>query len=395
MIDLSKDYIGPGDMVLVIPEMNDQSMSLYFSPNATWKALETEQGIVRSLPDDNKKQMASYYPKFIREKTAYSSPFIPSGVYGRVNFNNYGDIQYLQRANDGTPILDHNQPISLRQKNRMALHYDAGMPISFSVRPDDAFLTYLNNFSSMVSEKGAKLFYSWPSVNSAGMIDQNIETEAQDLYWFFRSKLSFPIVGNPLDFAMDPRWFYDTNFHLNDAGATYRTILFNEYLGMQLGLAPKQRPFTPAMPDYPTAEELNGTSESAQYFTYGEFDGKLVVSGMTQEGKALDMILLPAVKENRTIAALFKDALSGSSLRSISIPATYSMLQNGCFANASNLLEVHLLNSDPSSLTVNYMGGLFEGANSALKVFVPKGSLGNYKSDYNWSIYSDFLVEEL
>ena len=53
MLDLAIDSVGKGDIVFIIPEISEQSMSLYFNPISTLKAVEDNFNIINKLPKEN------------------------------------------------------------------------------------------------------------------------------------------------------------------------------------------------------------------------------------------------------------------------------------------------------------------------------------------------------
>ena len=64
-------------------------------------------------------------------------------------------------------------------------------------------------------------------------------------------------------------------------------------------------------------------------------------------------------------------------------------IADGAFYNCSNLATVIMKNVSPPTLYNNPFGA----ANPNLQIFVPKGSLEQYKNDFWWSDYEDYLKE--
>ena len=87
-------------------------------------------------------------------------------------------------------------------------------------------------------------------------------------YDFLRGQLDFPILGDPHSCILDPEWFYDTNFHLNESGRQLNTRNLTRDLKAQLG---DTTPTEIAVPDPPapaTAETALGDNSDADCFTF-------------------------------------------------------------------------------------------------------------------------------
>ena len=154
MMDLALPFVGEGDMVFLIPETNSQSMSLYFSPVSTWKAIDTERDIYDYLPSDNQSSMQGNYFNYINEKKEFSEPIPGSGIYQRKNFNDHFDFEYLDDEGN-----------SLRSQNTMSQHYDPSMTIDFnSELLNDSFAEYANQYNSLVAQQGG-VFVFWIQPN--------------------------------------------------------------------------------------------------------------------------------------------------------------------------------------------------------------------------------------
>ena len=253
MIDLSKEYINNGDIVIISPEISSQSMSLYFNPINTLKALEDKLSIIKDLPKDNKKEVINSTFEFVRERRQYSEPIVSTGVYQRKNFNQYGDIYYTEK--DSNDIL-------LRSQNRMgSLHYDPSMLVDFSFELDNEFINYLNDFKNYIYDRKANIYFAFSPVNELSTIQKGEELKiaTSNFYWNLKNKLNMEVIGNPMEYVMDAHYFYDSNYHLNDNGAILRTRLFAQDLYRDI--FEKYENVTieePEMPEYPKIEIEGG-----------------------------------------------------------------------------------------------------------------------------------------
>ena len=204
MMDLAIDSINEGDLVFVIPEINEQSMSLYFNASATLKAIEDDFSILNKIDSNNRNSVYAEYFNFISERGKYKEIIEPGEtVYRRDSFNKYGDISY-----------------AFADKNIMMLHYDPTMKVDFNLKINDEFASYVNAFARRVEKKKAACFYTWSPVNNLSTDNSGLD----DFYWNVRKALNMHVVGNPEEFIFDNHYFYDSNFHLNNSGAKLRTL---------------------------------------------------------------------------------------------------------------------------------------------------------------------------
>ena len=386
MIDLSKSFINEGDMVFVIPEINSQSTSLYFNPNATWKALDEDKGLIKYLPTNEQNQMIGTYPSFVSESLGYETIIDPGeSVYRRDNFEAHGDISYTKIDEDGNII-------SLRDKNVMKSKRFVDPKISFN--KDDVskeFINYLNEYSMELTRKGASLYYSFSPVNDLSLSSN--EEEILNYYWYLKENLSFDVIGNPNEYIIDSHYFYDTNFHLNDSGSIYRSYYFVKDIYRDILKENKKPAFKiPKMPDYPPIDIIDADDdETAQYFELEENETGYLLKKINDNAKDFKTIRLPAIYNHKYVTDISWHTFENSSLEEITVPDSYSSFKNGSFDNCLSLKKVYLEKLRPNELVVDYLGGLINNVNPEFKFMVPFSSLNDYRTDYNWQFYSSYL----
>lgn len=384
MLDLALDNIKTGDMVFVIPEINSQSTSLYFNPEATLKALEDDQGIISKLPKNDRGLVYGEYFNFVSSRGKYHKMIEPTGVYQRKNFNKYGDIEYLGKDESGNVI-------SLRTQNQMTSKRFIDPVVNYNT--DDIavdFIDYLNDYAKKVNKKGAKLYYEFSPVNELSFKGE--EKEVINYYWYLREKLDFDVVGNPLDYLIDPHYFYDSNFHLNDSGAILRTHTFINDIYRDIFKQSKVPSFDiPAQPDYPYVEKLDEDNDPiCEQCEFIELDSGYCLGKFTNKDN-LKELTLPMVYNHRYITGIAKNAFEGSNLETITVPESYTYFENEAFDNCLSLTKVYLTQKDPSLLSVDFTGGLIKNVSEAFKFYVPSSSYQAYLTDYNWQFYKHYL----
>lgn len=381
MMDYALDAINEGDLVFVIPEINSQSTSLYFSGDATLKAIEDNMNLVWRLPKNNQDVVIGNYFNFVNERDKFDKIIEPTGVYQRKNFNNYGDIAYSDRDENGIPF---------RSVNRMAIHYDPTMMVDYSYDIDQSFLDYLNQYNDKVLDKNATLYYAFSPVNELAVLNKE---DAVNYYWQLRQGLQCKVIGNPLDYIIDAHYFYDSNFHLNDSGSILRTYYFVEDLYREVFLESKKPSFDkPDMPLYIDENVLGEDSETAPYFNYVEYEDSLLISSVVNEHLADENIVLPSVANGKKVVGIDKDAFKGTvNLDNLIIPKTINILMDGCFGN-SPITKIYIETYNPSDIIVSYTGSMTDGVTLGFKIYIHTEAYTSFTTDYYWGAYTEYFA---
>ena len=97
MLDLSKGAIKEGDIIIIAPETDAQTYSLYFNAESAWQACDSDFSILTKMSRKDFAAMLGGFWKYSAQKLKYyraDSPLDPSGVYNRKSFDEYGDIVF-------------------------------------------------------------------------------------------------------------------------------------------------------------------------------------------------------------------------------------------------------------------------------------------------------------
>lgn len=378
MMDLASDYISEGDVVIVAPELDAQTFSLYFNAQSVWQAAESDKSILTGVDSDNMGDMLGGYWKYITGKfSSYqkNAPD-PTGVYSLSAIDKNGEIEYE------------------RPENIMALGYDPNMMITLDDSLlDSQFIDYVNEFAADCEKKGAVCYFSFSPTNKAAMAESN--TEATILYFYDKlaKQLDCEIISNVNDCLYDQAYFYDTNFHLNDTGVIAHTITLIRDLKRVLGDASMDTLEVPEPPQ-PGSEEVEDTTASAEredmsaLFTYGEFAGGKMITGVTDEGKSKEILYTPAAYEGTPVLAIAEGAFDGCSAVEIYLNPSIVQLYDGLFKNCANLEKVHIEQPVAAKLAVGK--NLMDGASDSVRlVHATLEGFGDYYNNYSWQDYAD------
>ena len=102
MMDVSKCNISKGDVVVLTPEINAQTYSLYFNPDAVLEACDGWSSMYGNLSISDRMQLMYNYPGFAKRKIGYkrgNNKPDPIGIYRHDSFNEYGEISVERKQN--------------------------------------------------------------------------------------------------------------------------------------------------------------------------------------------------------------------------------------------------------------------------------------------------------
>lgn len=376
MLDLSRDGVGEGDLVILMPEQQAQTLSMYFNGELMWQALDGAFEMIRHIPEENRGQLLAEYPYFAAEKwrlflTGKSLP--GEGVYSRTSFNEYGDL-----------ILDPGS------YNQMPGGYDENMPILFTESLlDEDFIDDVNSYARNLLERGVTLWYHFPPMNALA-IEESVDVDTY--YDKLSEKLCFDIMGNPGDCILESGWFYDTNFHLNSAGKTVFTRLLIKDMKAMLGDSRETKIELPKMPEAKEAAILEAAFENSDLscFLWERQGEEIYLTGLTTEGQKREELVVPAQCDGVMIKKLSSAVLSGSKhLKKVTLQGNIQLIEDGAFDGCEKLEEIMIRQEDPAKCLVGQE--LLKGTDA--QVLVPEGSKERYQLNYSWSVYSDRIEE--
>ena len=373
MLDLSRDYIGEGDIVILAPETDPQTLSLYFNAESAWQAADGAPQILAGLDFDDFGAMVGGLWDFAAAKYAFfadgNAPD-PAGVYNRANLNEYGDIDYERPYNVMPGGVDSTTVVRLEPETA-----------------DAEFLAYVNEYTAHCEKRGAKVYFSFSPINEAALAEGTDEDSLAAFTLYLAQTLDCEIISDLRACIMEREYFYDTNFHLNDAGVTVNTArLIGDIRRVQANPAPFviELPEMPALPDIFVDESLNDTTG---YFVCEDVNGVLTLTGITDAGKAQTTLTLPRAMNGIAVQTVAENAFAGcENLETIVIPADtrLSLLDDGAFAGAPKLTRIEV-KVHPDVILVG--DELMRGAVSAAYIYVEKEYYGDYAAHYFWSEY--------
>ena len=389
MMDTAKDAIGTGDIVILCPELSEQTFSLYFNGEAVLQATNGIDSSLLSLPLDN--QIATFYHyfgySFDKIGYAFSGTVLdPDGIYRADSLNKWGDIASTDREN-----------------NIMNTGFDINMTITTDEKLlNQDFIDYVNDFVADCKDKNAEVYFGFAPANLAAVrSSQNKRAEFESK---LKDAIDCPLLGSVEDYLFEKGYFYDTNFHLNATGTLAFTDKVARLLKKELGMEPITSIEVPKAPplasdivvDIPVSggdpipfDQYMGEPnvDYADWFIYTEEGNTYKITGVHAEHLGMREVILPSVYNDKNVTALAENALSGcTDLVRIHIGTTYRSLEQGAFSGCISLEGIYLYEKDGNRIAPP-LTGLLDGASRSVRIYIPED--GNYVAGYTWSRYED------
>lgn len=378
MLTLSEDWLEEGDIVVLAIEPAEETLSGYFGATAFWKCAESLPELLLALDSGQRAAIAGNFLEYLQQRLEIvRSGVYPQaqGVYGKASFNDRCDMVYD------------------RPGNTMALGYDTGNPIDLAgaqLQPE--LRERIEAYWERAKNRGADVVMSFSPMNRGALVDASEQT----VYEYFlrcQQDVSCPVISDPHDYILDSGWFYDTNFHLNTAGAQIRTAQLAEDLLSYLGCYQALRFQKPDMP--PPAVEEAGEGANQDLFLYENVEGGgWLVSGLTEAGKRESSLRLPDAYEGKAVVGFTADAFAGNTaVTELTFPDSIESIPDGAFSGCENLTRLVLLHTK----TPPAIGDApFAGADG-LRIYVPSGAYALYRDGAGcginpWEAYLDRIV---
>ena len=440
MMDLTRGHIHEGDIVILAPETDHQTMSMYFNGEGMWECCDSDFTMLFKVRAHDWPEMLGSFWTYAEKKYQfylYGKPN-PDGVYDHSSFNEYGDIEYRRDM----PIMEG--------------WVDTEVPIDLDTSIiDQDYIDYVNDYIDYCERHGATVYFSWPPMNALA-VQQDL-AGILEYATFVRENFHCRLISNITEYIMAPGFFYDTNYHVTDRGVIEHTARLIQDLenamgtgkkvdivvptppqaefagasgepaaGRQPGAMPLPQgrnsanagPFgapaahlpgqaqdtapdaadtepeaTPAPTPTP-APEVVGSSRDAEYFLTESFTEGLMIVGVTDEGKKQETLEIPWLIGGEKVVAIGSNALDGcSNLRTLYIQSNINRIMQNAFDGCLRLRDIHIDNTDGASILIPGTG-LFDNVPVQTKVYVPASSYGLYLGDYFWGNYIDRLEKE-
>ena len=393
MLDLSSVNINQGDIIVIAPEMNSQTLSLYFNAETAMQAIDGKAEMLKSIGSDDYTSMVGELWNFSSKKLAYIlSGELPqnTGAYKKEYFNQYGDNTFDR---------PYNVMSTVQKSITLDFRYDKTDGVTTEY---ELFIDYLNDYIDGVSELGATVYFSFSPMNSAAMSDYNTKENILEFSGNLARSLHCKVISNINDYIMDEGYFFDSEFHLNNSGVVVRTVKLIDDIKREIGrtdVTMKQTDL-PTPPGYKPQDFSDGEVENLYFILEGSQNGAgqdvWFIKGLNEEGKKQLMLTIPNFTEGRPVVGISPYAFADSQVRAITLGDNVSYIESNAISGATNLQALYVDRTDPGAISVPNSfteGGLFtDGSAPKLKIYLPAEAIEVYKGDYFWSDYSQYFA---
>ena len=365
MLDLSQDTLREGDIVVLAFEPTSETMSTYFGATAFWKCAECAPELILGVSPSKRDTLFGNFITYVQERySIFTSGILPQveGVYARASFNQRCDMIYH------------------RAGNAMPLGYDSAAPVDLAgVRIGADFAEQVNDYCRAAREAGAQVFLSFSPVNATALVGGR-QAAVQSFFELCNTTFDCPVISDPDDYILDSGWFYDSNFHLNSAGAVLRTCMLAEDILAQIGCYEGITYELPQMP--PSIATVQGSTAETDLFTYAPItndQGQTVgyrISGLKNAGLTKTELTVPGSYKGKPVVGFTDDALAGATaLTQLRLPESIESLGDGLFRNCAALTRLILEHQKQTCAVTEHT---FDGADQIM-IFVPAESYAMYR----------------
>ena len=365
MLDLSADALGEGDVVILAVEPGSQTLSTYFGATAFWKCTEEAPQMLLKMSGSKASALVGNYVPYLQERISIAvngNPPKAEGVYARSSFNERCDLVYE------------------RPNNIMSVGYDTGAPIDLgSVTIAADFAKQVNDYCAQAEANGAAVVMSFSPMNRSAMRN-NTEETVSAYFTACNETFNCPIISDPNDYILPSGWFYDTNFHLNDAGTALRTYRLAEDLLAYLGCYAPLEYEEPVMPgtEVKTPEVETDTGEFLFEEVVGQ-NGRPVayrVSGVAEAALDKTSLTVPGSYEGLPVVGFLEGALDNAGkLEELWLPDSVESLPDNLFRNCANLTRLMLEHTSGLCTVTEHT---FDGADQIM-IHVPEEAYALYR----------------
>ena len=372
MLDISRAGIKKGDIVVVAPELDAQTLSLYFNSETAWQALDGNISALRYIKSEDYGTLAGNFWSHAVSKLKYNryGGLNPEGVYSRSSFNEYGDIIYPRPHN---VILRNYNPSHLIDLDPSVLCGD--------------FAEYLNKYIKFAERKGAAVYFNFPPMNRLAVPQYGDSEAVYNFYLYLTQSIDCEIIGNINSYIMDERYFYDSNYHLNDSGVLIRTALLAEDIKRTLDITDPVLIELPPPPESPAVEFMEGDDAYSDYFIYEDYAEGLIIVGVSAKAKDANEISVPRFADGKPVVAIGERAFEGCNMLTTAIIyENIARLYDNVFYGCERLESIILMTVNANTLAVG--NDLLNGTPESCRIYLPREGFVNFATDYFWSRYS-------
>ena len=240
-----------------------------------------------------------------------------------------------------------------------------------------------------------RVLFSFAPSNEDALDPETTLESLEEFTDFIKTNFKAELISDPNNYIYRSGYFYDSNFHMNDAGMVVHTANLANDIAKALGKELLKEIEIPDVPEKPDIPDVYDYDENEKYFVFDEiYSGGNVagyaVKGLSELGKTQSTLTTPKAYNGKLVASIRENAFNGAeNLSELFVTENINQINDGAFKNTPKLKTIHILAKDPNMTTVNNLsGGLTEGMADDAYFYVASSSYSEFSANYFWGVYS-------
>ena len=380
MMDLSKTNINEGDIIILAPELNSQTLSLYFNPETTAQSLDGSMYMLKNVDSgDYEKLIGAMWGLASQKLNYHISGTRPenAGAYKKENFNEYGDNVYDRPYN---VLTGSGNPIILD----FMTDYSDGVSTDY-----EEYIEYVNDYVKYAEKRDASVYFSFPPMNESAIAGYNSEWDIIEFYQNLVHSLDCKVISNIFDYILDDGYFYDSEFHLNNSGVVIRTVRLIDDIKRELGIDSMTVPAT-KLP-YPSGKRPDCEDFELRRL---ENDRAWAVYAVSEAGAQKQHLTIPDEINGIPVTTISSGAFDGcDEVTLLTLGSNIRRIERGAVEDADSLVGIIV----PEGLSAGWLdiaGGIGDGCADGFRIFVSPALLNDYLTAENLAKVADIIAPD-
>ena len=378
MMDLSKANINEGDIIILAPELNSQTLSLYFNSETAAQSLDGSFYMLKNVDSADYESLIGATWKFVSRKLGYllsaTSPE-NAGAYRKENFNEYGDN-----------VFDRPYNVLSGSMNQIVLDFRTDYTDGVTTEYEE-YIDYVNDYVRYAEKRGASVYFSFPPMDAAA-IQIRSDSDITDFYENLVRSLDCKVISNIYDYILDDGYFYDSEFHLNNSGVVIRTVKLIDDIKRELGIDSVTVPVT-------SLPAPSGKRPDCDDFELRRLENARAwaVYSLTDTGAEKSYVTIPDEVNGIPVTTISTGAFAGSDVSMITLGRNIRSVEWGSVKNASNLAGVIIPEGiDPEKLELP--DDIGSGCLNGFRIFVQPSEYDSYLKSENFASLRDLIAPD-
>ncbi len=340
LIDLSRSAINSGDIIIISPELNAQSMSLNFNGEKALEALDGNFELLMQIDSGDYSALLGSSVQFATNKLGYifedKKPTISRPAYAKGNFDDYyGDNIYNRPLNETFGLYN---PVNFEFKINMK---------DSEVTEYEEFIQYINEFTHYAERKGATVYFTFSPICKAAIDSSVSEKSISAFFDNICENLQCRVISDINNCIMDEGYFYDSEFNLNDAGKIARSLMLVDDIKREMLNETQNSETKPVAPGYtyPTIRvESSSDITNAEDFEFemillkngNDYAHYYSICGVSEQGFQKELLTLPNVHNGIPVVGISANAFKEAPyLKEIELSKNIAVIAADAFAGSS------------------------------------------------------------